>query len=212
MFGPPGAGKGTQANFIVKKFKLTKISTGDILREEIKKKTLLGNKIKSIINSGSLASDEIVQKLIENIIFKQQSKKGFIFDGYPRNLSQAKSLDTLMKKNSDKIQCVLSLDVDRETIVKRILGRQNCLNCGLIFNKYFNPSNKNNHKCDEKYLDSRSDDNEETINNRFKIYKDETLPILSFYKQQNLLHEIKGTSKIDDISQEIRDIIASIET
>ena len=118
----------------------------------------------------------------------------------------------MVKQNSQVISCVLSLNVDKEVVVKRILGRRICSNCGMIFNIYFSPSTKQNHKCEEKYLQKRTDDTEKVIKKRFDTYKNETLPILNFYKEQNLLHQINGMAKIDDISKEIRGIIASIET
>jgi len=211
LFGPPGAGKGTQAHNLVKFLKLHKISTGDLLRREIKNNTILGVEIKSILEKGSLVSDDI----INNLIMKTLSDKNFynrlIFDGYPRNLQQAKNLDLLLKKYNQKISCVFSLNVDRKSIIKRILGRQTCTNCGLIFNEHFIPAINKDHKCDPKYLDKRSDDNENAITNRYETYLEKTLPILDFYKQQNLLHQIKGLAEIDQIFMEIRGIIASLE-
>jgi len=212
LIGPPGAGKGTQANNLVKEFNLHKISTGDLLREEIKNNTPLGNEIKSIIEKGSLASDAIISNLVKNVLFNKSINNRLIFDGYPRNLNQAKELDLIIKKNNQKISCVLSLNVDKETIIKRILGRQTCSNCGLIFNEYFTPATDKNHNCDKKFLQKRSDDNEEAISTRFETYIKKTLPILNFYKEQNLLKQINGMAKIDEIFNEIRDIIASIET
>jgi adenylate kinase len=147
-----------------------------------------------------------------NILSDKKFYNRLIFHGYPRNLNQAKSLDLLLKKYNQKISCVLSLNIDKEAIVKRILGRQICSNCGLIFNKYFKLATNKNHTCDPKFLSKRSDDNEKTIINRFETYLGETLPILNFYKEQNLLQQINGMGKIVDISEEIRGIIASIET
>ena len=137
MFGPPGAGKGTQSENLVKKFNLYKISTGDLLREEIKKKSSLGNKIKIIMDQGQLVSDDIINNLIEGLISNKEYHNRCIFDGYPRTLNQAKNLDNLIHKHNQKISLVLSLDVDEETIIKRILGRQTCSKCGLIFNQFF---------------------------------------------------------------------------
>ena len=211
LFGPPGAGKGTQADIIVKKFNLYKISTGDLLREEIKKKTDLGNKIKSMIDKGILVSDTIINDLIIKILSDNKFYNRLIFDGYPRNINQTKNLDLLLKKYDQKISCVLCLNVEKATIIKRILGRLICSNCGLIFNEYFYPVTKINHSCDPKSLKKRSDDNEKTIISRFETYLDKTLPILDFYKKQNLLHEINAMGKIDQISEEICDIIASLE-
>ena len=212
LFGPPGAGKGTQADNISKKFNLHKVSTGELLRDEIGKNTELGEKIKSIIDSGSLVSDDIINDLIIKVFSEVKFLDRIIFDGYPRNLAQAKSLDLLVKKYNQKISCVLNLNVDKEIIIKRILGRQVCSNCGLIFNKYFKPSTMDNHKCDEKYLTKRSDDYEKIIVNRFETYLNITFPILEFYENQNLLHKINGNAEISMIFKEIEGIIASLET
>ena len=212
FFGPPGAGKGTQAIKIVKNFDLHKVSTGDLLREEIKNNTDLGNKIKSIMDKGLLISDNIINDLITKVLSDKKFYNRLIFDGYPRNLEQAINLDLHIKKYKQKISCVLSLNVDKESIIKRILGRQTCANCGLIFNEYYYPSSSKNHSCDPKFLNKRSDDNEKTIRNRFETYLNKTLPILDFYKKQNLLHHINGTTKIDQIFDKIRSIIASLET
>ena len=212
LFGPPGAGKGTQADNIVKNFNLHKVSTGDLLRKEIKNGTKLSNKIKSTIENGSLVSDDIINSLIVNILSDKKFYNRLIFDGYPRNLKQGKNLDSQIKKYKQKISCVLSLNVDKESIIKRISGRQICVNCGLIFNEYYYPASSKNHSCDPKFLNKRSDDNKKTIINRFETYLNKTLPILDFYKEQNLLHQINGMAKIDQIFDEICGIIASLET
>ena len=211
LFGPPGAGKGTQADNIVKSFHLHKVSTGDLLRIEISKKTNLGNQIKSTIEKGSFVSDEVINGLIEKILSEKKYYNRLVFDGYPRNLEQAKNLDILIKKYNQKISCVISLNVEKEVVIKRILGRQICIKCGLIFNEYFKPSNNKNHSCESKYLKKRSDDNEEIILKRYKTYIDKTLPILNYYKKLNLLHEIEGKTGIDQIFVEISAIIASLE-
>ena len=210
LFGPPGAGKGTQADKIVKSFNLHKVSTGDLLREEIKNKTTLGNEVKSIIDKGLFVSDNIINNLVIKILADKKFYNRLIFDGYPRNLEQVKKLDSNIKKYKQKISCVLNLNVEKEFIIKRILGRQICTNCGLIFNEYFKPATNKNHSCDPKFLKKRSDDNEKTVKNRFETYLNTTLPILNFYKEQNLLHNINGMSGIDQIFEEIRHIIASL--
>ena len=212
IFGPPGAGKGTQANNLVKNYNLFKVSTGDLLREEVNKKTKLSNQINAAISQGSFVKDEIIDKLIENIISNSVNQNRMIFDGYPRNLNQAKTLDLLLNRYKQKIFSVLSLNVDKEIVVKRILGRVVCSKCGSTFNKFFNPATKSNHKCESKYLIIRSDDNEKTILKRFDTYENETLPILDYYKKQNLLTNINGMNKIDEIYKEIRQIIASLKT
>jgi len=212
IFGPPGAGKGTQSDYLVKQFSLFKVSTGDLLRNEVEKKTELGSKIKDIIDHGSFISDQIINDLIKKFLNDKKIKNRLIFDGYPRNLNQAKDLNLSLKEKNQKISCVLYLEVKKETVIKRILGRQFCSKCGLTFNIFFNPSTKNNHKCDSNFLQKRTDDTEKTIKNRFETYKDKTLPILNFYKEQNLLHKINGMAKIGEISKEIHAIISSIET
>ena len=211
MFGPPGAGKGTQANNISIKFNLHKVSTGDMLREVIEQKTSEGNKIKSTINRGSLVSDEIINNLISKVLSNKTFNNKLIFDGYPRNLSQAKSLDLMLKKNNQKISRVLCLAVDKDTIIKRILGRESCSKCGVIFNKFFNPATELNHQCGSKYLRYRSDDNDRTASSRFETYLQTTLPIIDFYKKQNLLTEINGKQKINQIFEQLRGILTSLE-
>ena len=211
LFGPPGVGKGTQGENIVRIFDLHKISTGVLLRNEVQKNTKLGIKIKSQIDKGLFVSDEIINDLIFNILSNKKFFNRLIFDGCPRNLNQAKNLNLLLKKYNQKISCVLSLNADKEILIKRVLGRQTCSNCNLIFNKYFNPSTNENHNCDPKFLEKRSDDNEKTIINRYEDYLDKTLPILNFYEDLNLLHQINGMREISVIFEEIRTIIASLE-
>ena len=185
IFGPPGAGKGTQSNLIVKKYELHQLSTGELLRKEIKSKTELGKKISSIINLGNLVSDEIVGNLIENYISKDIYKNKLIFDGYPRNLSQAKRLDFLLNKNNQKIDIALKLSVSLETIKKRILERKN--------------------------LENRDDDKDEIAIKRYKNYEKNIKPVIDFYKQSDLLKEVNAEASIDEISDEISGLIDSIK-
>ena len=212
LFGPPGAGKGTQSDNLVRDLNLYKISTGDLLREEVKKKSALGVKIKSILDQGVLVLDDIINDLIENILSNKNYFNRLIFDGYPRNFNQVKHLDILIKKYNQKIYCVLNLKVNQDVIIKRIIGRQICPKCGLTFNEFFNPSTKENHHCDRKFLQKRSDDNEKTAKNRLETYTKETLPVLDYYKNQKILYEIDGTGHIPEIYKEIREIIHSLET
>ena len=209
LFGPPGAGKGTQSDNLVKDFNLYKISTGDLLRDEVKKESKLGIKIRSILGQRVLVSDNIINDLIENILSNKDYFNRLIFDGYPRNINQVKHLDSLINKYDQKISYVLSLKVDKDVIIKRIIGRQICSKCGLTFNEFFNLPMKKNHLCDIKFLKKRSDDNEKTARNRFETYIKETLPVLDYYKNLNLLFEIDGTDHIHVIYKEIRRIIHS---
>tara|TARA_B100001248_G_scaffold68232_1_gene48115 strand:+ start:3571 stop:4143 length:573 start_codon:yes stop_codon:yes gene_type:complete len=185
IFGPPGAGKGTQSNLIVKKFNLYQLSTGELLRQEIKGKTNLGDQISSIMNTGNLVSDHIVSTLIEKYISNKIYKSRLIFDGYPRNLAQAKNLENLLKKYDQKIDIVLKLSVNLETIKKRISER--------------------------KVLEKRSDDNEEIAIKRFETYENNIKPVIDFYKQSKLLRVVNGEATISEISDEISGLIESIK-
>jgi len=211
LFGPPGAGKGTQADNLVKNYNLIKVSTGDLLRDEIKKKTSIGDKIKLPLEQGSLVSDLLINSLLEKVVSNKAYSNRLIFDGYPRNLNQVQNLEKLVKKHNQKISCILSLKVDLNVIIKRILGRKVCSKCDQTFNDFFNPPTSHNHKCDSKFIQKRSDDNEDTIKSRFATYQRETLPILNYYSDQKILHQIDGMKEITLIYAQIRGIIDSIE-
>ena len=177
LFGPPGAGKGTQAKYLVKKLNGYQISTGDILREEIKKDTDIGKKIISNMNEGKFVSDEIVNNLLKNHIFDPNKKEKLIFDGYPRSLDQAKNLDELLANSNQKINYIFFLNVDKQTIIKRIEKR--------------------------KILEKRSDDDLDTILKRYDTYIETTKPVLDYYSQNSNFHEIDGTLEIDQITSKI---------
>ena len=185
IFGPPGAGKGTQSNLIVNKFKLHQLSTGEILRKEIKDKTKLGREISSIINNGNLVSDKIVADLIEKHVSNSNYKNRLIFDGYPRNLIQAKNLENILKDYGQKIHIALKLSVSLETIKKRILERKN--------------------------IEKRDDDNENIAIKRYETYENNIKPVIDFYKRSNLLKVVNGESSINEISDEIGGLIDGIK-
>jgi len=181
LFGPPGAGKGTQAKYLVKKINGFQISTGDILRDEIKKDTNIGKKIINDMNDGKFVSDKIVNNLISKIIFDPSKKNRLIFDGYPRSLSQATNLNLLLEKSDQKIDLVFFLNVNKEIIIERIEKR----------------------KIEEK----RSDDDLDTIIKRYDTYMKTTKPVLDFYSKNINFHEIDGSLKIDQITNKIDDFI-----
>ena len=210
IFGPPGAGKGTQSINIINDFNLKQVSTGNLLRNEIKLETNLGKKIESTMNRGELVSDEIVNLLIEKIISDPKNFNKLIFDGYPRNIQQMNRLETLLSKFEQKISLVLALRVDKDIILKRICSRIICTKCLRIFNSYFNPSSLKNHSCDTKYLKKRTDDNSNTILNRYETYVTMTKPIFDYYKKKGCFKEINGNQEIVDIYNEIKGILTNI--
>ena len=177
LFGPPGAGKGTQAKYLVEKLKLFHVSTGDLLRNEIKNKSDIGNKIVNKMNDGKFVSDDIVNELIKDIVIDPQKKENLIFDGYPRSISQAKNLDLLLSSSEQKIDLVIFLNVNKDTLIKRIEKR--------------------------KIIEKRSDDELNTILKRYDTYMETTKPVLNFYSKNPKFNEIDGTLKIDEITAKI---------
>ena len=177
LFGPPGAGKGTQSHYLVKKLNGFQISTGDMLRNEIKINSEIGKKINKDMNDGHFISDDIVNNLIKDVVFDPKKKGKLIFDGYPRTLSQAKNLDIILKNSNQDIDFIFFLNVNKETIIKRVEKR--------------------------KTLENRSDDNLETILKRYDTYMKTTKPVLDFYSKNSNFYEIDGTLKIDEITAKI---------
>ena len=210
IFGPPGAGKGTQSSNIINNFNLKQVSTGDLLRSEIKTQTNLGKKIESLINNGELVSDDVVNALIRKIISDPKNFNRLIFDGYPRTISQVYDLEKLLKEFNQKISIVFNFEIDKNTVSKRASGRVICTRCFRIFNVYLNPPNSKNHKCEKKYLEKRTDDNTETILNRYETYVEKTKLIIDYYNKKGLLLEIDGNQKIVEIYDKIEGILENI--
>ena len=182
LFGPPGAGKGTQAKFLVEKLNSFQISTGDLLRDEIKKDSEIGKKIINNMNDGKFVEDEIVNKLLEKIIFDSKKKNKLIFDGYPRTINQVKNLESLLNKSNQKIDYIFFLNVNKDSIIKRIERR--------------------------KILEKRLDDDSNTILKRYDIYMKETKPVLDFYSSKKEFYEIDASLNIDQITNKIDDILS----
>ena len=207
IFGPPGAGKGTQAQNIVNNFNLHQVSTGDLLRIEIKKRTKISKKIEQIIAQGDLVSDDIVNELVKKVITNHNYRNRIIFDGYPRNINQAESLEIMLNGDNQSINFILFLKVTQEIIKKRILGRIICEKCNKTMNEYLNKEEIDNHECGINYLKKRKDDNQETIITRHDEYIKKTKPVLDFYSSRSYFHEIDGSEKIQAITGKIQQIL-----
>ena len=207
LLGPPGAGKGTHAQNLVENFNYYHFSTGDLLREEVKKKTKLGEKIFSSISKGDFVSDEIVNEILINTVSNDLYKNRIIFDGYPRNLEQANNLNKIFEKKKLLIGSIIYLKVSKEVIEQRILNRIICEKCNKIFNELINREEIKNHVCGKKYLKKRHDDDKGVILKRFDTYKNDTKPVLDFYANQKNFFEIDASAKIDEITRKIEEII-----
>ena len=207
IFGPPGAGKGTQAQNLVNKFNLYQLSTGDLLRLEIKEKSEIGKKIEKIISQGDFVKDDIVNMLLNKVITNPNYKNRIIFDGYPRNINQAETLEMMLNSNNQSINFILFLKVSREIIEKRILGRILCEKCNKTMNEYFDKKEIDTHACGKNYLKKRKDDNQDAIITRYDEYMVKTKPVLDFYSSRSYFHEIDGNQKIQVITAKIEDIL-----
>ena len=203
LFGPPGAGKGTQAQLIVKKHNYFQLSTGDLLRDETKKNSELGNEIEKIISKGNFVYDEIVNQLLITTLNNLKFRDRIIFDGYPRTIMQAKNLTELLKDFDQKIDLVISLFVERDIIEKRIAGRVTCNKCNITLNKFFNNNEIKLHPCGQEHFIKRQDDNLDILMSRFDLYQKTTKPVLDFFSKDSNFHEIDGTLKIDEITAKI---------
>ena len=207
---PPAAGKGTQSALLVEKYGVSHISTGDLLREEVASESELGKSLKDKMSTGELISDDIVIGLLKNRLMQDDIKKGFILDGFPRNLNQAHMLDEMLEELDMKIDHVLYLDMDKELAMHRALGRISCPKCGKSYNKYEEVMKpKVDGKCDDCLEDliSRSDDNEESFNTRFDTYLDNTQPLLNYYKEKNLLNVIDNSGTPEETFDKIKEVI-----
>ncbi|POZ88959.1 MULTISPECIES: adenylate kinase [Petrotoga] len=207
FFGPPGAGKGTQAKLVAKEFDIAHISTGDILRDAVSKGTELGKKAKAIMDRGELVSDEIMNNLVKE---KMQELDSFILDGYPRTLDQAKFLDRATKDLKKEIDAVVLIDVAEEEIVKRISNRRVCPNCGKVYN-LITLKPKEDEKCDVcgTKLIQRDDDKEEVVRERYKVYKNTTESVIEYYRKNNKIITIDGAQNVEDVTKELFNILRS---
>lgn len=208
LFGPPGSGKGTQAQFIVEKYKIPQISTGDMLRAAVKANSPLGVVAKSIMDTGGLVSDEIVLQLVNERVSQIDCADGFILDGFPRTIPQADSLIVLLSSLDKKIDIVISLDVDSKELVVRLSGRRTCSSCGKGFHVLYNKPTSDG-VCDTcgSNLVQRDDDSEATVKNRLNVYEQQTSALKSYFADLGILHSVPGSGSIDQIQKQISAVL-----
>ena len=208
LLGPPGGGKGTQAVKLFEKYKLPQISTGEILRAEIKKGSELGKEANQYVSKGLLVPDDIMVKIIKKRIVEKDCKNGLVLDGFPRTIPQAEALDEVLKGLGKKIDKVISIVVSEKFLVERLTGRRLCSKCGAGYHIKFSPP-KQNGKCDTcgGELIQREDDKEETIKKRFRVYQEQTAPLIRYYRQKGILKEVNGEGDIESVYKLIVNII-----
>ncbi len=204
LLGPPGAGKGTQAVSIAKKYGIPHISTGDIFRKHLKEGTALGLKAKEYMNQGLLVPDSLVVELVESRLNEADANGGFLLDGFPRTVVQAEALDLVLEKMSTQLDRVINIEVDPNLLVERAVGRRLCRSCNATWHVRFNPTNQDG-ICDvcNGELYQREDDNEETVTKRIQVYLDETSPLIAYYTEKGKIANIAGQQEIDKVFEDI---------
>ena len=208
LMGPPGAGKGTQAAELVKKFDIPHISTGDMLRAAVKAGTELGKQAKAVMDAGGLVSDEIIIGIVKERLTKDDCKKGFILDGFPRTVEQADALSKILEELGIKLNRVLNIHVPAEDLIERAVGRRICKKCGATYHVKFNPTQKDG-ICDNCGGDlyQRGDDNAETMGNRLAAYEKSTRPLIEYYQKVGIYTEIDGRKPIDKVTEELISVL-----
>lgn len=210
MLGAPGAGKGTQAKKIAEKYQIPHISTGDIFRANIKAGTELGMKAKSFMDQGQLVPDEVTIGMLLDRISQDDSKNGYVLDGFPRTIPQAESLTAALAERGEKIDYAVNVDVPDENIVNRMSGRRACIGCGATYHIVYNAPKKENvcDTCGEKLV-LRDDDKPETVQKRLGVYHDQTQPLIDYYKKAGVLAEVDGTQDMEKVFQDIVKILGA---
>ena len=209
FLGPPGSGKGSQAEFVVQEFGIDHISTGDLLRAAVKAETELGNQAAALMAQGKLVPDHLVLQLIEDCFQRPDAKDGFLLDGFPRTVAQAEGLNELLERMNRALHLVVHLHVDLEAVVKRLSGRRTCESCGAIYNIYLAPTKVEGtcDRCDSENFIHRADDNETSIRQRLDVYNQQTQPLLSFYEEMGCLRTVNAEGAINDIAKDINRVI-----
>ncbi len=204
LLGAPGAGKGTQAKKLIEKYAIPQISTGDILRKAVADGTPLGKEAKAVMDRGELVPDKVVLGLVEERLQQDDCRNGYILDGFPRNTAQAETLDTMLASMGAPLTIALSVDVDKDDLMKRLTGRRTCKNCQQMYNVYFSPSGKEGicDKCRGE-LFQRDDDKEETIKKRLDVYEAQTAPLIDYYGKKGILKSVSGVGSIDEIFERV---------
>ncbi|WP_202319609.1 adenylate kinase [Archaeoglobus neptunius] len=212
FLGAPGAGKGTQAKRVSEKYGIPQISTGDMLREAVANGTELGMKAKEYMDKGELVPDEVVIGIVKERLQQPDCNKGFILDGFPRTLAQAEALDEMLKELNKKIDAVINIAVPEEEVVRRIVYRRTCRKCGAVYHLIYAPPKEDN-KCDKcgGELYQRDDDKEETVRERYRVYRENTEPLVEYYRKKGVLYDIDGTKDIDGVWQEIESVLEKIK-
>lgn len=208
LLGAPGSGKGTQGKLLSQKYGIPQISTGELLRIAVAAGSALGKQAKAAMDAGELVSDEIVTSIVGERL-TQADATGYILDGFPRNLTQARALDEMLIARGQPLQTVILLDVDFEVLMKRLTGRRTCQACGAIYNLYFSPPKEISRcdKCGSSQLVQRSDDNEQTIYNRLQVYETQTAPLVDYYATQGKLYKVNGTDDVTEVANGISQIL-----
>ena len=208
LIGPPGVGKGTQAKFLVKAYNIPQISTGDMLRANVRDATPLGTEAKQYMNAGQLVPDAVILGMMKSRFNEPDCNAGYILDGFPRTIPQAEGLDNLLNDMGQQIDSVLVLNVNHEEIIKRLSSRRSCKECDTVYNLIFDPPASEN-KCDkcDGILYQRDDDKPETIRQRLDVYSNQTSPLITFYSEKGLVQTIDGTGKIDEVKERMFSVL-----
>lgn len=210
FLGPPGSGKGSQAKFVVERYGVAHISTGDLLRDAVKAGTEIGLKASELMQKGNLVPDELVTELIVQHLDAADIWSSFLLDGFPRSINQAEQLDATLEKRTSPLTMVVHLHVEHDSLIKRLSGRRTCTKCGRIYNVYFNPPEVDG-KCDDcgdiGELMQRDDDNEKSIKNRLTVYDENTKPLLAYYEKSGLLRTVDGSGDLAGIAEQVDQVI-----